>query len=105
VNEILELTDGEDRMAAVCILFFHYMLNSSPSPSIVINSTSIAVIEEGGRSAARPLRRFYKDHVAGFIFVVDSNDRKGIDQARDKLHQMFNTEDWQHKPFLILANK
>ncbi len=72
---------------------------------IVINNISIAVIEEGGRSAFRPLRRTYYRHVAGIIFVIDSNDRERIDQVRDELHQMFNDKDLQHKPFLILANK
>jgi small GTP-binding protein len=78
---------------------------SSNFENIVINNTSISVIEEGGRSAFRPLRRVYYRHVAGIIFVIDSNDRERIDQVRDELHQMFNDEHLQHKPFLILANK
>lgn len=72
---------------------------------IVINNTSIAIFEEGGRSGHRPLhRRYYRD-VEGIIFVVDSNDREGIDEVRDKLHHIFNYEHRQQKPLLILANK
>jgi small GTP-binding protein len=72
---------------------------------IVINNTSIGVIEEGGRSGLRPLRRLHYRHAEGIIFVIDSNDRERIDQVRDELHQIFNDENLQHKSILILANK
>lgn len=72
---------------------------------IVINNTSIAVIEEGGRSGARPLRRIHHRRMAGIIFVIDSSDRERTDRVRDELHGMLNDENLQTKPFLILANK
>lgn len=72
---------------------------------IKINDISLSVMQEGGRSASRPLLRASFRYMAGIIFVIDSNDRKRIDAVRDEIHQMLNDENLQNKPFLILANE
>lgn len=72
---------------------------------LTINETSLLVWSIGGRSGYRPLlSRNYKRMLA-FIFVVDSNDHERIDEARDKLHELVNDENFQEKPILIFANK
>ena len=38
----------------------------------------------------RPLWRHYFQNTQGLIFVVDSNDRDRISEARDELHRMLN---------------
>ena len=38
----------------------------------------------------RPLWRHYFQNTQGLIFVVDSNDRDRIGEARDELHRMLN---------------
>ena len=38
----------------------------------------------------RPLWRHYFQNTQGLIFVVDSNDRDRIVEARDELHRMLN---------------
>lgn len=38
----------------------------------------------------RPLWRHYFQNTQGLIFVVDSNDRERISEARDELHRMLN---------------
>ena len=38
----------------------------------------------------RPLWRFYFQNTQGLIFVVDSNDRDRVVEARDELHRMLN---------------
>lgn len=72
---------------------------------IKINDMSLSVIQEGGRSGIRPLRRSYYHRMAGVIFVIDSSDQKRIDVVRDEIHRMLSDENMQNKPFLILANK
>jgi signal recognition particle receptor subunit beta len=72
---------------------------------IALNNISILAMEEGGRSRMRDLQRLYYRGTSGLIFVVDSNDRERIDEARDKLHQMLNEEEFRNKPILIFANK
>ncbi|KAL0343735.1 UNVERIFIED_CONTAM: ADP-ribosylation factor 1 [Sesamum angustifolium] len=41
----------------------------------------------------------------GLIFVVDSNDRERITEARDELHRMLNEEDLRDATVLVFANK
>lgn len=38
----------------------------------------------------RPLWRHYFQNTQGLIFVVDSNDRDRVTEARDELHRMLN---------------
>lgn len=38
----------------------------------------------------RPLWRHYFQNTQGLIFVVDSNDRERVSEARDELHRMLN---------------
>ena len=38
----------------------------------------------------RPLWRHYFKNTQGLIFVVDSNDRDRVVEARDELHRMLN---------------
>lgn len=51
-----------------------------------------AALSPARRSAPqiRPLWRHYFQNTQGLIFVVDSNDRDRIGEARDELHRMLN---------------
>ena len=42
----------------------------------------------------RPLWRHYFQNTQGLIFVVDSNDRDRVVEARDELHRMLNEVGW-----------
>jgi ADP-ribosylation factor family len=42
------------------------------------------------RVQIRPLWRHYFQNTQGLIFVVDSNDRERVSEARDELHRMLN---------------
>ena len=46
----------------------------------------------------RPLWRHYFQNTQGLIFVVDSNDRDRIGEARDELHRMLNEASSQSLP-------
>ena len=72
---------------------------------LTINETSLMIWSIGGRSAHRPMWRYYHRRMSAYILVVDSNDHERIDEAREKLHQMVNDETYQEKPILIFANK
>nr|GMD19009.1 putative ADP-ribosylation factor [Ipomoea batatas] len=48
----------------------------------------------------RPLWRYYFQNTQGLIFVVDSNDKDRIVEARDELHRMLN-EDELHDAVLL----
>ena len=53
----------------------------------------------------RPLWRHYYQNTQGVIFVVDSNDRDRISEARDELHRMLNEPDLADANLLVFANK
>jgi ADP-ribosylation factor protein 1 len=42
---------------------------------------------------------------AGIIFVVDSNDRDRISEAREELHRMLNEDELKEALLLVFANK
>lgn len=53
----------------------------------------------------RPLWRHYFQNTQGLIFVVDSNDRDRIGEARDELHRMLNEDELRDAVLLVFANK
>ncbi|KAJ4800608.1 ADP-ribosylation factor [Rhynchospora pubera] len=52
----------------------------------------------------RQLWRHYFQNTQGLIFVVDSNDRNRVIEARDELHRMLNDE-MRDVVLLVFANK
>ncbi|KAB5555949.1 hypothetical protein DKX38_006858 [Salix brachista] len=53
----------------------------------------------------RPLWRHYFQNTQGLIFVVDSNDRDRVVEARDELHRMLNEDELRDAVLLVFANK
>jgi ADP-ribosylation factor family len=54
----------------------------------------------------RPLWRHYFQNTQGLIFVVDSNDRERVSEARDELHRMLNEvrSSERHQPWGCLQS-
>ena len=59
----------------------------------------------GGQDKLRPLWRHYFQNTNGIIFVVDSNDRDRIGQARDELQKMLAEDELRNAVLLVFANK
>ncbi|KAH9742271.1 ADP-ribosylation factor A1B [Citrus sinensis] len=57
------------------------------------------------RFSIRPLWRHYFQNTQGLIFVVDSNDRDRVVEARDELHRMLNEDELRDAVLLVFANK
>jgi ADP-ribosylation factor protein 1 len=53
----------------------------------------------------RPLWRHYFQNTQGLIFVVDSNDRERVGEARDELQRMLSEDELRDAILLIFANK
>jgi len=66
---------------------------------------SFTVWDVGGQDKIRPLWRYYYENIQGLIFVVDSNDRDRIDDAREELHRMLNEDQLRDVVLLVFANK
>ena len=48
---------------------------------------------------------FYPHPLLGLIFVVDSNDRERIGEAREELFRMLNEDELRDAALLVFANK
>lgn len=59
----------------------------------------------GGQDKIRPLWRHYFQNTQGLIFVIDSNDRERIGEAREELSRMLNEDELRDAVLLIFANK
>lgn len=44
-------------------------------------------------------------HLLGLIFVVDSNDRERIGEAKDELNRMLSEDELRDACLLVFANK
>lgn len=63
------------------------------------------VWDVGGQDKIRPLWRHYFQNTQGLIFVVDSNDRDRISEARDELQRMLSEDELADALLLVFANK
>ena len=55
-------------------------------------------------SPAHRLRTDFQN-TQGIIFVVDSNDRERVSEAREELHRMLNEDELRDALLLVFANK
>ncbi|RKP30934.1 ARF/SAR superfamily [Metschnikowia bicuspidata] len=73
--------------------------------TVEYKNISFTVWDVGGQDKIRPLWRYYYQNTQGIIFVVDSNDRDRISEARDELQQMLNVDELKQALVLVFANK
>ncbi|XP_047321309.1 ADP-ribosylation factor-like [Impatiens glandulifera] len=68
-------------------------------------NVSFTVWDVGGQDKIRPLWRHYFQNTQGLIFVVDSNDKDRVHEAKDELHRMLSEEELRGATILVFANK
>lgn len=73
--------------------------------TVEYKNVSFTVWDVGGQDKIRPLWRHYYQNTNGLIFVVDSNDRDRIDDAREELQKMLNEDEMRDAIILVFANK
>jgi len=73
--------------------------------TVEYKNISFTVWDVGGQDKIRPLWRHYVQNTQGLIFVVDSNDRDRVVEARDELHRMLNEDELRDAVLLVFANK
>ncbi|OZJ05758.1 ADP-ribosylation factor [Bifiguratus adelaidae] len=73
--------------------------------TVEYKNISFTVWDVGGQDKIRPLWRHYFQNTQGIIFVVDSNDRDRISEARDELTRMLNEDELRDALLLVFANK
>jgi len=73
--------------------------------SVEYKNISFTVWDVGGQDKIRPLWRHYFQNTQGLIFVVDSNDRERMSEAKDELQKMLQEDDLRDALLLVFANK
>merc|ERR1719342_1963399 len=73
--------------------------------TVEYKNISFTVWDVGGQDKIRPLWRHYFQNTQGLIFVIDSNDRERIGEARDELNKMLNEDELRDAVLLCFANK
>merc|ERR1712070_1026669 len=73
--------------------------------TVEYKNISFTVWDIGGQDKIRKLWRYYYQNTQGLIFVVDSNDRDRIEDAREELMKMLSEDEMRDAVLLVLANK
>ncbi|CAG11375.1 unnamed protein product, partial [Tetraodon nigroviridis] len=66
---------------------------------------SFTVWDVGGQDKIRPLWRHYFQNTQGLIFVVDSNDKERVAEAKEELSKMMLEDELRDAVLLVFANK
>ena len=73
--------------------------------SVQYKNVNFTVWDVGGQDKIRPLWRHYYTGTNGVIFVVDSNDRERIGEAKEELMAVLSSDELRDACLLVLANK
>lgn len=73
--------------------------------TINYKNISFTAWDVGGRDKIRPLYRHYYVNTQALIFVIDSNDRERIKDARETLDSMIREDELRDSILVVLANK
>jgi len=73
--------------------------------TVEYKNISFTVWDVGGQDKIRPLWRHYYQNTQGIIFVVDSNDRDRIPEAKAELDRMLSEEELRDAVLVVFANK
>jgi len=73
--------------------------------TVEYKNIQFTVWDVGGQDKIRPLWRHYFQNTQGIIFVVDSNDRERVVEAREELQRMLNEDELRDALLLVFANK
>merc|ERR1712054_711822 len=73
--------------------------------TVEYKNISFNVWDIGGQDKIRKLWRYYYANTQGLIFVIDSNDRDRIEDAKEELFKMLSEDEMRDAVLLVFANK
>ncbi|GAB7347528.1 hypothetical protein MBLNU459_g4426t1 [Dothideomycetes sp. NU459] len=73
--------------------------------TVTYKNTKFNVWDVGGQDKIRPLWRHYFSGTQGLIFVIDSNDKDRMDEARTELTRIIQDREMKDALLLVFANK
>eukprot|EP00658_Telonema_sp_P-2_P030370 TRINITY_DN22947_c0_g1_i3.p1 TRINITY_DN22947_c0_g1~~TRINITY_DN22947_c0_g1_i3.p1 ORF type:complete len:182 (+),score=56.18 TRINITY_DN22947_c0_g1_i3:39-584(+) len=73
--------------------------------TVEFKQVTFTVWDVGGQDKIRKLWRHYYEDVDAIIFVLDSNDKDRIEEARGEVETMLKEQELANASLLVLANK
>merc|ERR1711862_290979 len=73
--------------------------------TVEYKNISFTVRDVGGQDKIRKLWRYYYENTQVLIFVIDSNDRDRIEDAREELTRILSEDEMRDVAVLVFANK
>lgn len=73
--------------------------------SITHGKLNLTIWDVGLRDRARPLIRHYLPNTHALIYLIDSNDRDRLDEAKEEMYSLAQHDDLRDAILLVLANK
>jgi len=73
--------------------------------TVEFKNVNFTVWDIGGQDKIRRLWKHYYQGTNAIVYVVDSNDRERIGDAKEELEKLLREEELQHAPLLVFANK
>lgn len=73
--------------------------------SITSNNIKLTVWDIGGQKAIRPYWNNYYDNTDALIYVIDSSDKRRLEESGSELNKLLDEAKLQKIPLLIYANK
>eukprot|EP01039_Chlorochromonas_danica_P010961 gene10961-12187_t len=73
--------------------------------SLMHDGFKLNVWDIGGQKSIRPYWRNYYDQTDALVYVIDSADRRRMEETSVELQQLLDEEKLSHVPLLVLANK
>ena len=73
--------------------------------TINYKNLSMTMWDVGGQDKIRRLWSHYYENSDAIVYVVDSNDRDRLSEARDELHKMLDEDQLRNASLLVLCNK
>jgi len=73
--------------------------------SLSYNSFKLNIWDVGGQKSIRPYWRNYFDTTNAMIYVIDSSDRRRMEETGIELQQLLDEDKLTGVPLLIFANK
>lgn len=72
--------------------------------TVEYKNIGFTAFDVGGQDNS-PFWRYYLQNTKGLIFVIDSNDRERIGEAKEELNKLLNRDELRDATLLVFANK
>ena len=73
--------------------------------TVQYKNVEFGVWDIGGQTKLRPLWAHYFNNTDGLIYVVDSQDAERMDEAKETLDYLLNSEELKDCSLMVYANK